>query len=386
MKTSNINLLKAITPVNLAEVKEKWIESAQKGVFENPQFTYGAVSREEAEKCLLEMDYDYRATDSPLKLFREEVDKKRRLEAAIVISIDIGDDVWTDELLRDYHDGDVSPEILAIAKDLAAGKKLELADNAIEPVVDKMTADKAKSELLDANQLKELFEEVLGEYGIDDWKVEISPWHSSVTVQAQEGKKVFIPKTRVVNRIDAIALCGHEIETHVRHNINMIDWMKDYMTEDDAIQVESRLDTPFIEGLAKISDANINALFGLAGGTPKPWYCIAIDAARRGESFAQITQMLQEYGCTLNAAFDTVTRVFRGCHDTHNYNHYARTADRMYLQGYIESLQRKDDDIVVNYAKISDKNRALVEKSGIVIPTPKLLNLGVAKRMVKNYH
>ena len=366
MSVQPLDLLKVVTPVNHKEAKEAWLADANTGLFTNPIFKY-ADRRDEARKATIELNrLEARILEpkSPQEEFIRnlaiELIRKQCLVNTIAVSVATGDESLTNGLLHDYH-GRTDQEIIDTAYAIAAGKTVSFPR--LEAIIQKLSDEKAESSAnkkYDAHDLKRMFEAVLGDYRLNDlWTVEISDDYSAVTVKtfSEDGRnKLFVPTTKTCNEIAAIKLAVHEIESHIRHNMNCVAALKEYfdIPYATACRLVSDRDATLTEGFAKIGDAIIEKkCTGKVTGTPKPWYVIAADLASKGESFAQITERLHtEYKVGLETCWNTVIRIFRGCIFTSNQHHYAREADRCYLEGFLVATKLYEEaSPLFDYAK-----------------------------------
>ena len=395
-----IDLLKVVTPENHLTAKELWIKDAGKGLFTNPVFTYSDRS-EEARKSIVELNRIESSIPEPRNRQEEfvrnliiDLISKQRITANVAIAISEGDEILTNHLLHDFY-GRTDKYIVTKAYAIAGGETITFPGlNDITQRLTKEIAEKAGKDKMGATELKGMFESVLEDYELSDtWTVEISDSYSAVTVKtySEDGKsKIFIPTNKEVSTITAIKLVAHEIEAHVRHNMNCAYVLEDYfdIPHDIACRLVNDRDATLTEGFAKIADAIIERkCTGKITGTPKPWYTIAADLANKGESFAQIAGRLHtEYGLKLETCYTTIIRIFRGCRFTANEHNYAREADRCYLEGFIVASKLfEENSPLFDYAKFDqetfDAARQIV---GSAIDEPRLVHKGVAEFIVNN--
>ena len=372
-----LDLLKVVTPSDNVEQKNKWIASAEKGHFTNPVLHY-SDNRDAARASTLELNALERQlpkaispTDIFIRSLIVEAIRQQCLVNTIAISVYNGDDSLTSGLLRDYH-GATSDEIKQIAYTLADGDKSILACGTIDDEKQKLSAEryaKAKSDIYNAEDIKKLFKAVLEDYGLlGEWTVVVDDTYSSVTVKTYDpngASRIYIPASKTASEVDSIKLAGHEVECHVRHNMNCAGILQQLgFPSQVARYLVSNRDATLTEGYAKVSDMlNGRRMSGKTIGAPLPWYIIAADMASKGESFAHVAEYLHSKGRSVEQCWNTTIRIFRGCHDTANMHHYAREADRCYLEGYLKAKSNLDNPLF-DFAKfdkvILDKIHELI--------------------------
>jgi hypothetical protein len=208
-----------------------------------------------------------------------------------------------------------------------------------------------------AEQIKEVFEWALREYGLlaekeGDFGFLVSiEGVGSIDVRdknASGAPKIIIPTDRVVNGKQILQLLGHEIECHVRQSMNGVRLFK---LGGGALKTDG--EAPY-EGLAKQADLRFEQeWFGGDLSTPEPYYIKAMEMARGGADFATMFRAMKEMlgkdsefaqkAEGLNYWTWTKTyRIFRGSSDPENKSHYVMTKDKAYLEGYLIAEQMRE--------------------------------------------
>lgn len=401
LSADKVEMLKVITPANHVQAKKEWLEQAERGHFTNPTFIYN--SDRDACKAALSKWNDLCARwltltprDKKEQLLHEFVSdylNRQRTIRLIALSIANNDDALTNHLMVKHY-GKTSPELVQLAYGLA-NSTATVSFPLLDALPRKVSPDSAMlcvCKDYEAADIKKLFDAILEDYCLQDtWKVVIDDAHSAICVTSltSEGdSRIYIPRTRVVNEIKAIQLGGHEVENHVRHNENCICFLQDRfdLSRDIAAKLVSDRDGTLTEGFAKMSDAIVNKrCLGTDDGTPEPWYIIMADLAKKGESFAQITERIHtEWNVDLDKCFTHAIRIFRGCHDMTNPHSFSRQADRSYLEGYVKAIElSKKNSPLSDFAKFDEDLFAkITELFGE--PTAKYPHLDIANKIINS--
>lgn len=401
LSAGKVEMLKVITPANHVQAKKEWLEQAKRGHFTNPTFIYN--SDLDACKTALSEWNDlcarwqmFTPRDKKEQLLHEFVSdylNRQRTIRLIALSIANGDDALTNLLMTKYY-GQTSPELVRLAYGLANGTAtvdFPLLD-ALPRKLSPQQAEICVAKDYDAADIKRLFDAILKDYRLQNtWKVVIDDAHSAICVTSltSEGEScIYIPRTRIVDEIKAIALGGHEIENHVVQNENCIRYIMNTfdVSRDIAAKLVSDRDGTITEGYAKMSDAIVNKrCLGTTDGAPEPWYIIMADLAKQGESFAQISERVHtEWGVTLEECCTRAIRIFRGCHDMTNPHNFSRQADRSYLEGYVKAIElSKKNSPLRDFAKFDEDILAkITELFGE--PIPECPHLGITNKNINS--
>lgn len=406
-RMKQLDMTTTVTPANHDSEKQAWIEEAKKGHFANPHFAYGRTTIEEAEEAetinlslLHEVEEAMAKQADPRQRFVSELTfdaiKRQLIVAYVARSVILGDDIDVNKLLESYH-GVCSPELIALAEGVAfRGETIpNVYLDGTPQITTQAIIEKYTDDPYTPSDMKHTFEAVLEDYGLTkDWTVIIDDSHSAITVDAADkthGHALFIPTTRKPEDVfKVLQLAAHEIETHIRHNANCIKlFMSEFgLSEEAATKLECfALQSPYIEGLAKIADALVyKKCFGDTSGAPHPWYILAATQAAKGESFGRVAEFLHAQGKSLEFCWKITTRVFRGCTDTSNPHRFSRQADRSYMEGYVKAIEKCEDMGVFNYAKFNDEN---IKKLEVVLGkpladvSPRLRFLDVTEKIIR---
>ena len=142
-------------------------------------------------------------------------------------------------------------------------------------------------------------------------------------------------------------------------------------------------DELFYEGHAKLSDVTIKGESAL----PHPYYVIAIDAALRGYSFADIGELIynlrreagQSHEAAMSGAWTATYRTMRGAVDA--LGGYAYTKDYAYWTGYeVACKVAQQAPYLLDYATLTLDELRLLEKAGVDLTHPCCSALNLATK------
>lgn len=364
--TSSINPVEIVTPVNYQEVRQKWIEKANKGFFINPVFRYD----EAYLKSAVQTEYD-------LKALLEKLKKTNASSCAENFYLGCLEDVVYDTILtvemaqmmlkRDHYGlaqvvlkkyGEADASLVQFAKSLAR-------NGFVKETGIKLNDDlkKLRETQFDATSIAEFFSLAMERYQefsqeASVWPVEILDNCSAIDVRDKNSRNcpsVVIPKTRRVNGIKLAELIGHEIECHWRHSQNA-----------RLIGLPKFDDETIYEGVAKMKDYRFNERYNAKVSMPIPYYVLAQQYAYSGTSFAETANYLTEqYDLSPEKTWTYTYRTFRGTSDTSNSACYAFTKDRAYLEGFLY-VQRTnvvpESKAFLNFGTLSKKQLEKLSK------------------------
>lgn len=248
--------------------------------------------------------FDIDATETQLTQLREEIKKAEQEQTASPIIIKLYHYKVNEELakvrwlqaVRDSNDGHAFHYANFIYGPLR-DDHIQLAHQKYEEMMGRVGQDEDKSwkegyKDLEAKQygpeeVREFFRAVLKEYGIEDWKIEITDEVSSITEQPKhkDGPRLAIPSKRdPVSARKLLELSAHEIEAHALGIIN--GSLSDLLILSGDIQPDRSEDVK--EGKAVIRQKqSLREIFGPnypeAGG--EPWYILAMEQVRNGANF-----------------------------------------------------------------------------------------------------
>ena len=377
----NLSALKITTPSNQNDLKKAFIEAFSRGRFTNPLFTYNLDANETKTKrrLLTQLkDETNRAidniADSPERLaycLLESAIAKKLTLCDISDSIRRGDDALTKILVEKYFEK-ITDELLNVARNLASGKSV--ANPYLEQTMRIVSPERANRciKQYTPEEMKEVFDYALDIYGLSkEWQVVVTneSRYTGITVNANDerGRIIAIPATRKPEGIlKVIQLAAHEIETHVRHNANCYYLLYETcgISLPNATTLEYTLDSPYIEGLAKIADAiTVKRCLGDESGAPHPWYVLAAQKAAEGNTFAQVAEYIYENCGSPEECWKITTRIFRGCSNPSIPSGFANPNGKQYLNGYIQAIAHYDNPAVFNYGKFDQPNIQLFREA-----------------------
>ena len=380
-----INAVEIVTPTNVAEMKARWIESARKGIFINPNFIYSNSRLTKVMSFKQEFSTassQLLAAISPNDMIDTAVYEiiKSRLDDTY-FSIMLAESIYyKDDTQSGYYTarkyGRPNIEQVDTAQ-LMATNAMKLGD--FKPRFDSETQKRLKALTFNAEGIRKVFERAIEFYGISGWEVIVSLDASAIDVRNKtaNGKPcVVIPTDREVNGLKLIELIGHEIECHLRDSENAAQLFARLLGKDSPLApIVPLLAKPdnelFYEGHAKMSDVAING----NKAVPAPFYTIAQNCALNGMSFCEIADHIYELRIeqgtkdetAIKGAWLATYRALRGCTDTNNPHAYTFGKDYAYLAGF-RFVQTMTQSKWLDYASLTisdiDKLRAVGVEPG----------------------
>lgn len=347
---ATINPVELVTPKNLTEEKEKWINWAKAGFFDYPQFHYDKGKLKDTVKKSVELN--------ELKFDLLGIKRNSAAESFVfnllytAVSDAIVSVKLADAILR--HDDEAAR--IAVLRKYGRTEEANLwfaHENAEEiqrrgemslPSSDQMVFAEEDFKLLNeaelrSGEIKRMFEWAMNEYGTKfKWPVEIIEDCSAIDVRDKSAfghPIIAVPLDRKVSGFKMAELIGHEIECHWRNSINA-----------ELIGALKGDDELVYEGLAKTKDNRFNRIYLGKDEYPVPYYILTQEMAMRGMGFAEtardIYKMLPTSIKNREAkAWLYTYRTFRGVSDTRNPQCYAFTKDRAYFEGIIYANELK---------------------------------------------
>ena len=391
-----LNPVELITPVNLSHEKAVWTCMDEGEPFINPEFKYDepnlslAVANGEivriAADTLRRVCYPESAMDNAILEILEHRVHDALCTANMAASI----------LLRTNAAGDYAQQIYGRPDKLQVLNAYSIAQAPNKAASDAplcFSAEK-RAELAaktyDAYGIQREFQRVINVYGFKNWDVIIDNSASAIDVRNKTSygnPQVVIPKDRKVDGLKLAELIGHELECHLRDSVNAEAIFAEHLEETPLrplMPLLAKSDNElFYEGHAKLSDVAINGEKAL----PHPYYIIAADAALRGNSFADIGELIyrlrrdvgQSHKTALSGAWTAAYRVMRGAVDT--LGGYAYTKDFAYWVGY-ESAWRVANIAphLLDYATLTLDELHLLENAGFNLLHPRYPSLNLATK------
>lgn len=379
-----LNPVELITPSNAATEKKGVIKAYENGFRINPCFAYQKGGLKKAIKAGKELEelcetYKKLAKKYPATKLGEEQETavqniimSRLIDALVTYEmaqaiLDGNDGTLASLSVEKY--GRPTCEMINQAYDAATEEAEEIA-----PAFDTETIKCLKSQEFDAGEIQFYFENVLSLYGIDDWLVVLDDKATAIDVRDKNltGRPmVVIPVNRKVNGMKLLELIGHEIECHLRSSENSRHFWSQILTREyqPLVPLLAKSDNEFLyEGYAKQNDVRVTG----SDAIPTPNYLIAMDQARRGESFVSTFETIAGFEIqkgveakkAYNKAWTATYRVFRGCTYTSNDivdGGYAFTKDFAYFGGY--RMVSADDHL--DFSSMSLKDIIKLEEAHI---------------------
>ena len=352
-----LNPVELVTPTNAATEKKSFIKTYNNGYCVNPNFSYQKGKLRKAVKVGKELEAlieTYKRLEKSYPATRLDENQEKAVKNIILSRLI--DAVITAEMAQAILDG--NDEVLAslsaekyglptcemIGKAYEAATQEETEEIGPAFVVD--VAEYLKGLEFDAEEIMFYFNRVLELYGIEDWVVVIDDKATAIDVRDKNSAGrplVVIPVNRKVDGLKLMELIGHELECHLRSSENA----RYFWSQNDV----------HVTGSA---------------GIPTPNYLIAMDQARRGESFASTFEVIAGFEIqkgvkpdkAYSKAWTATYRVFRGC--THAKNDvvkggYLYTKDFAYFGGY--HLVTAEDHL--DFSSMSMADIAKLEDAGI---------------------
>lgn len=222
---------------------------------------------------------------------------------------------------------------------------------------------------------------------------------SSIDVQEKspDGKRIVIPRYRIMTVKTLLELIEHEIEAHARQGLN---GSSDRLggLGGGALKIS---DEVLMEGLALTGEEKINReMFGIDPemSLGRLLYIFAEDLASQGKDFVAVFNAIKQRVILYETsrgrdvvarekkisetAWLAAYRAFRGHLDTSNGNAFASLKDRAYFEGYLMAKQLEQEGIShLNEAAIPQvKALRLLARLDIPPETNDFQRLGLAKR------
>lgn len=325
-----VQLLKHIRPLNLTEERAR----AERDSSYNPVFEYEELSFDSLE--LRDRLQYLTADDSPLGILLEK--KRRELLLKIALLDERGkNDAFSraSEALFGFADADLVQEAHAFLQ----GWKKENADS--------------PGEMISSEEVRQIFEDALKEYGLQEWNVVMKPSAiSDVTI----GKKSLILREGAMFPRERIAsLIAHEIETHVLTAENGAKQSYELFE----LGMGGYLETQ--EGLAVFNQNQV-----LTEGNEKMyWPAMNTLAVHYGltHSFAELRHEVRRLGFSDERALRTCLKIKRGMKETAKPG--AFTKELVYFRGWkmvSHFLENGGDKKELYIGKINLRDIDLVRK------------------------
>ncbi len=381
-----LNPVELITPVNQAHEKELWMTTEEGGPFINPQFQYDEfnLSQAAAKGEIVRIAADALRSacypESPMDDAILEILNHRVHDALCAANM------AASILLGSNSGGEYAQQIYGRPDKLQVLNCYRAATSTSDSKDDSSCfSEEKRHELLarsyDAFGIQREFQRIADIYGFRNWDIIIDNSASAIDVRNKTSygnPQVVIPKSRKVNGLKLAELIGHELECHLRDSINAEALFAEHLAStplEPLIPLLAKSDDElFYEGHAKLSDVAVNG----ESVSPHPYYVIAIDAALRNQSFADIGELIyklrrnadQSHQTALNGAWTAAYRAMRGAVDTHG--GYAYTKDSAYWFGYETATHiAQSAPYLLDFATLTLDELRLLERAGFDLKHPR---------------
>ena len=366
-----LNPVELITPINLSHEKELWINADEGEPFLNPEFKYDEfkLSQAAAQGEILRI-----AADALRYACQPETD----IDNAIL------------EILEHRVQSALCTANMAASILLGCNTAGDYSQKGAPPCFSSERCDQLKAVSYDAAGIQCEFQRVIDAYGITGWDIVIDDDVSAIDVRNKTScgrPQVVIPRSRKVSGLKLAELIGHELECHLRDSVNAESLFAEYLNGtplEPLIPLLAKSDDElFYEGHAKLSDVTIKGESAL----PHPYYVIAIDAALRGYSFADIGELIynlrreagQSHKAAMSGAWTATYRTMRGAVDA--LGGYAYTKDYAYWTGYeVACKVAQQAPYLLDYATLTLDELRLLEKAGVDLTHPCCSALNLATK------
>lgn len=308
-----INMYRYLTPKNLIEENNKFLEKFKAGIEYNPIYEYEKnIDYKKSEEVLnkifeLRKEIDELKIESELGiLVKRELKMLQDLEYIIMIYNNIGKNDKTIDLYSKKIYGEPNNEL--VKKAMAILEK----DYKIE--------EECK---YDAKECKELFKNVLKEMKLINWNIKINEVQSSKISVIPEEKEIHINGKVLFSKNDLKRLIVHEIGTHVSRAENGSKQPYKIFSIECANVLYSE------EGLATVNEEKYNVLdrrtFRLYAGR-----VLAVSECMKKSFYESFKELIEYF--SYEEALSIISRVKRGTMITEKPNVFVK--DYIYLDGY----------------------------------------------------
>lgn len=338
-----VDMYKFLTPTNLNEENEKFLENFEKGIEYNPIYNYEIDSNKNEYKFILNKISKYKDElnrfdkniDEVFQiLIKREIHLLEELEDMINLSNNIG---ISDENIDFYSKkiyGKPSEELINKAKNILENDSISIDEK-----------------IFNASDCRRLFENILNEFNLN-WNVKLNEVQSSKISVSSEEKLISINGKRKFSENDLKRLAVHEIGTHVLRAENGSKQIYKMFS------IHTGKILPIEEGLATVNEEQYDLLdkktFRIYAGR-----VLAINESAN-KSFFEVFKMMLKYFDKEDALY-IISRIKRGIINTKNTNVFVK--DYVYLDGYYKVkkyLEKNDKELlytgVIGIDEINDIN------------------------------
>ena len=346
-----INIYKYLTPKNLIEENNIFLEKFKSGIEYNPIYEYEKNIDYKKSEEVLNKIFELRKEIDELKIVSElgilvkrELKMLQDLEYIIMIYNNIGKNDKTIDLYSKKIYGEPNNEL--VKKAMAILEK----DYKIE--------EECK---YDAKECKELFKNVLKEMKLINWNIKINEVQSSKISVIPEEKEIHINGKVLFSKNDLKRLIVHEIGTHVSRAENGSKQPYKIFSIECANVLYSE------EGLATVNEEKYNVLdrrtFRLYAGR-----VLAVSECMKKSFYESFKELIEYF--SYEEALSIISRVKRGTMITEKPTLFVK--DYIYLNGYYK------------VKKFLEKNDVKLLYTGIVgIDEADEINMLIEKKIIK---
>lgn len=297
--TSEFGILSSLKPINLEQEKVKFFASKSY----NPQFVYDDI---DVDIIKLKEDLNSIILDDSTAL-GSIFEKKRR---EIICRLDLVEHIGTSDF--EYFSSRVFPM-----------PKEDTLKKAVSIIEDESKLKRSVKNNLEVEEVKEIFEKVLDDYGLENWKVRV---RDEMLSKCSIGKTstVYLRKDAMFSRERVEELIKHEIETHLLTAENgklqpyrlFNTGLAGYLITQEGLAIYNQKhfiddEAPHLRNIANIM--------------------LAVKMAQ-DHSFREVYEWLRINGSTENRSFNLALRVKRGLEDTSKGGAFSK--DAVYFIGY----------------------------------------------------
>jgi len=309
-----VDIYKYLTPINLNEENERFLNNFEQGIEYNPIYKYEINSNKEEKNVILNKISQYKNELNQFAqninevfkiLIKREIQMLEELEDMINLANNIGiNDNNIDSYSKKIY-GEPSNELINKAKHILENDSISIG-----------TMD------YNANDCKRLFENILEKLDLN-WNIKINEIQSSKISVTPEEKLISINGKRKFSENDLKRLAVHEIGTHVlrAENGSKQPYKMFSMPTGKILPIE--------EGLATVNEEQYNLLdkktFRIYAGR-----VFAVNECMN-KSFFEVFKMMLKYFDKEDALY-IISRIKRGIVDTKQPNAFVK--DYVYLDGY----------------------------------------------------
>ncbi len=347
----SLNPVQIVTPVNLKEQKEKWLDQANYGCFTNPEFVY--------DDCLLSDVIEKRHAIYHLRRKIRRIIPRNRAEdfyihhlehvvedASLTINIaqaikSHDDRALASTVIEKY--GKPEGKVIEFAKALAeTGFLMDNQPKALSGIdFSQRELDLLEKAKFNSDAIRETLVWAMEQYAkfsplAKPWPVEVGGESLPSKIKDEEYMLrpiITVPSNCSVNGLELAKLVGQKID---------VFW---HTTQNEQLLSLFRADSESLyEGYKEMKEFKFDEFFNYSLSYPSPFFVLAADLAMQGESFKDVAEYLRSKAkLDLEETWYVTYHAFRGISDTSNRVQYAFTRDKKYLEGYLSAQEMRQE-------------------------------------------